>query len=152
MSDPLLFDTTSPRFALPMLFAGQAQKEVFVNEAHVLLDALIHCAIEGTASVPPASPADGSGWLVGTAPSGAWTEQEGKLAFRQAGNWLFVSPRDGMSVLDRATGQTSRFHGEWRVPVAPAEPSGGSVVDSEARTAILQLLASLRDAGIFAVA
>lgn len=150
MSDPMLFDTASPRFGLPLLFAGQAQKEAFVNEAHALTDALLHCAIEGVASAPPPAPANGANWLVGEAASGAWAGQEGRIACRQAGNWLFVTPRDGMRVLDRTTGQERRFSGIWRAPTSPVEPSGGSTVDAEARGAILELIAALREAGIFA--
>ena len=32
----------TPRWALPFLFAGQAQKEMFHNEALVRIDALVH--------------------------------------------------------------------------------------------------------------
>lgn len=35
MTEPVVFTSASPRFAIPLLFAGQAQKEVFVNEAHL---------------------------------------------------------------------------------------------------------------------
>jgi hypothetical protein len=149
MSDPLLFDTASPRFGLPLLFSGQSQKEAFVNEAHALTDALLHCAIEGEASTPPPVPIDGSSWLVAASATGAWAGKDGAIACRQAGNWLFVTPRDGLAVLDRSTGQVRHFLDSWRAPNVPLEPTGGSTVDSEARTAISQLFAALRVAGIF---
>lgn len=149
MSDPFLFDSTSPRFGLPLLFAGQAQKEAFVNEAHALTDALLHCAIEGETAAPPADPADGACWLVGAPAADAWAGQEGRLACRQAGNWLFVTPRDGMRLLDRATGQERRFFGTWRMAAGIVEPNGGTIVDVQARAAIAQIVAGLREAGIF---
>lgn len=149
MSDPFLFDTATPRFGLPLLFAGQAQKEAFVNEAHALADALLHCAIEGEASSPPPSPADGEIWLAGDDADGTWAGQDGNLACRQGGGWLFVTPRDGMRLLDRATGQERRFFGSWQIAAETAEPTGGSTVDAEARIAISQLIAALRVAGIY---
>ena len=149
MADPIVFDTATPRFALPLLFAGQAQKEAFVNEAHALADALVHCAIEGESAAPPATPTDGTAWLVAARGTGDWTGHDGKLAMRQSGNWLFVAPRDGMRLLDRSTGQDRRFLAGWQAPAAPLEPSGGSVVDSEARVAIVALVEALRTAGVF---
>mgnify|MGYP001045982694 CR=1 FL=1 len=151
MSDPFIFQSTSPRFGLPLLFAGQAQKEFFVNEAHALADALMHCAVEGELSVPPASPADGQAWLIGPAPTGEWSGHEGAIACRQAGNWLFVPPRDGMRLLDRATGQERRYLGEWKFPSVPLEPYGGSVIDAEARAAISDIIGALRTAGILPI-
>ena len=148
MSDPLIFDGTSPRYNLPLLFAGQAQKEAFVNEAHVLTDALLHCAIEGTASAPPTSPIDGTNWLVAASPSGDWTGQAGKLACRQSGVWLFITPRDGLRVLDRSNGQEKHYFGSWLAPTAPAAPIGGTTIDAEARAAIASLLTVLRQAGV----
>jgi hypothetical protein len=149
MSDPFLFDTASPRFGLPLLFAAQAQKEAFVNEAHALADALLPCAIEGETASPPSAPADGENWLVAAPATGDWAGRDGMLACRQAGNWLFVAPRDGLRVLDRASGQERRFFGGWRMAVDIAEPTGGMVVDAEARAAISQLIAALRVAGIY---
>lgn len=148
MSQPLSFDLVSPRFGLPLLFPGQAQKEFFVNEAHALADALLHCAIEGTAAAPPASPVDGENWLVDTSASGDWLHKDGLLACRQAGNWLFVVPRDGMRLLDRSTGQIILFNGGWHAPAAPGSPTGGSTIDAEARAAIDNLIAALQLAGV----
>ena len=149
MTDPITFDSTSPRFALPLLFAGQAQKEAFVNEAHALTDALLHCAIEGEAAAPPATPVEGPNWLVAASPTGAWAAQQGKIACRQAGNWLFVVPRDGMRILNRSSGQEKHYFAGWQVPVAPATVTGGSTIDTQARAAIADLISALRIAGIF---
>lgn len=149
MPDPITFDSISPRYALPLLYAGQAQKEAFVNEAHALTDALLHCAIEDSAATPPATPVDGTNWLVGTGASGAWTGQDGKIACRQAGNWLFVAPRDGMGLVNRSTGQQWRYLAGWQSPAVPTAPTGGTSVDSQARTAINALIAALRIAGVF---
>jgi len=149
MPDPIAFDSTCPRFALPLLFAGQAQKEAFVNEAHALTDALLHCAIEGEAAAPPTTPVEGTNWLVSASPTGAWTGQAGKIACRQAGNWLFAAPRDGMTLLNRSNGQQRRFFASWLAPAVPAAPTGGSTVDTEARAAFNALVAALRTAGVF---
>lgn len=150
MSDPFLFDTSSPRFGLPLLFAGQSQKEAFVNEAHSLTDALLHCAIEGETATPPATPADGENWLVGASASGDWLDQDGMIACRQGGNWLFVAPGDGMRLLNRSTGQEMNYFAGWRAPDTPENLAGGTTVDTEARAAIQELISALRVAGIFA--
>lgn len=150
MSDPISFDSASPRFGLPYLFAGQAQKEAFVNEAHALTDALLHCAIEGEATAPPAAPIEGTNWLVKAPAEGEWTGHEGKLACRQAENWMFISPRDGLKILNRATGQEIRFTGTWRAPLRPELPSGGTIIDSECRAALQAIVAVMETAGIIA--
>jgi hypothetical protein len=143
------FDSATPRFKLPLLFAGQAQKEFYVNEAHALADALLHCAVEGESAVPPTTPAEGECWLVAAGGSGAWAGRDGMIASRTAGNWLFTAPRDGLALLDRATGQQIRFATTWRRPEVPLAPIGGVTVDGEARATIAALIEALAVAGIF---
>ena len=147
MPDPL-FDSRTARLDLPLLFAGQAQKEGFVNEITARIDALLHGAIEAELAVPPTAPADGQMWLVATGASGAWLGQSGKLAARQSGNWLFVTPRDGIKLLNRASGQEIRYSGSWKSAQRPGLPSGGAVIDAEARSALAAILTTLTTAGI----
>lgn len=149
MTDPIVYANATPRFGLPLLFAGQAQKEFYVNQAHALTDALLHAACEGAAATPPASPSEGETWLVATGAEGAWSGEEGKLAAFQSGTWLFASPNDGMRVFDRATGQVLLYRGDWQRPTAPTAPAGGSTVDAEARAAIADLISALGEAGVF---
>lgn len=142
------FDSRTPRIDLPLLFAGQAQKEIHLNEAIARLDALLFLAIEGEADSPPSAPDNGLSWLVGSTPQGDWAGHAGRLALRQADNWLFAEPVEGMRLLNRASGQEWRFLSGWKVPARPALPSGGTTIDAEARSAIGQILAALGEAGI----
>jgi hypothetical protein len=144
MTDPLTFTSLTPRNALPLLFAGQAQKEVSVNSAFALADMLIHPAVEGEASAPPSAPAEGECWLVAEGAVGVFAGQEHALAGFQAGTWIFARPKDGMCVFDRASGQRLCYAGGWRREGAPLAPAGGTVVDQEARAAVAELIRVLR--------
>tara|TARA_B100001057_G_C22835037_1_gene944896 strand:+ start:765 stop:1223 length:459 start_codon:yes stop_codon:yes gene_type:complete len=148
MSDPFAFASTTPRHALPNLFAAQAQKEFTVNEAFALIDALLHIAAEGEASEPPASPADGECWIVGAEPSGEWSGQAGAIACRQGGTWLFLMPSEGLTLFDKAAGCTVRFADGWHRATPVALPDGGSTIDAEARTAIADIVGALESLGI----
>jgi Protein of unknown function (DUF2793) len=149
MSDLLPFASTTPRFALPLLFAGQAQKEVFVNEALLRADLLLHCVIEGEVETPPPAPAPGQAWLIGTAPAGAFAGQARSIAGWTEAGWRFVAPRDGLRVFDRSSASFQVFSSNtWHKPGGVAEPSGGTVIDTQARQALSRLLEQLRLAGI----
>lgn len=147
MSEPL-FPLRSPRLNLPLLFAGQAQKELFVNESLARLDGLAHCAVEAESNAPPPNPAEGEAHLVGPSPTGPWIGRSGQIALFQSGQWLFQSPLDGMRIFNRAMGHDLRFRGTWLAPTRPAPPSGGSTVDAEARAALAALIESLAAGGI----
>jgi hypothetical protein len=152
MNDPIDFNGMTPRLGLPLLFAAQAQKEVFVNEAHAVLDALVHGIIEAESDTPPLDPQDGQCWIVGSGATGDWLGRETRIACRQSGQWLYVTPVDGMRVLDRAKSQELLFSNGW-IRVDPVqEPIGGSVVDSQARAAIAELISALTDLGLLPAA
>ncbi|MEM8695168.1 MAG: DUF2793 domain-containing protein [Pseudomonadota bacterium] len=163
-------DTTA-RFGLPFIQPGQAQKEVFHNEALALLDAAVHPTAESRGdNVPPAIPVEGRSWIVGTAPTGEWDGHANDLATWTAGGWRFVAPIEGMRIWRRDAGFFSFWTGaSWRdgevvgdllviagkTVVGPqqsaiGEPIGGSTVDGEARAAVVSILAALRAHGLIA--
>lgn len=157
------------RFALPLLHAGQAQKELYHNEALLLADALVQPCVEALGrDAPPPDPVPGQCWIVGDSPEGAWAGSAGALALWSEGGWRFVAPREGMAVWVAGEELPARHvSGAWRLgrltaaqlvvdgeqvvgprEAAIDEPDGGSVVDVEARAAIEAILLALRAHGL----
>lgn len=69
------------RLEIPMLAAGQAQKELAHNEALQIIDILVAGAIEeGPRAAPPASPALGATFIVDVGPTGAWAGKSLNIA------------------------------------------------------------------------
>ena len=148
MSEPISFTSAAPRFGIPFLFAGQAQKEFYVNEAHALIDLLLHPAIEGESDTPPIDPEEGQCWLVGTNPTDDWVGRTSHLTEWLSGNWAFAVPQDGMRILDKTSKQVIFFSNGWQRVAAPSIPTGGEVADIQARDAIGDLVETLKNAGI----
>ena len=138
------------RLSLPLLAVAQAQKEVTHNEALTLLDALVVPTVEaGPQADPPVAPLAGQVWLVNDAPTGAWAGEAGMLALWTAGGWRFVAPRAGMRVMRLDDGLWLCFDGTtWSIPSEVAGPTGGTVVDTQARAAIDALIACLSAHGL----
>lgn len=152
MPDPIAFNSSSPRLALPMLFAGQSQKEVTVNEALILTDLLLHPVVEGTLATPPTTPSLGQSWIVGNAATGAFAGQSGRIAAWTEGGWRFIAPMTGMRVYDLGIGSHRIFNGTWTRSAAPSAATGGTVVDTQARAVLASVIGLLKDAGIFSAA
>jgi hypothetical protein len=161
--------SATARFALPLLNAGQAQKEVFHNEALVLTDALVQPCVEALGvDTPPPAPTPGQCWIIGDSPIGEWAGAAGSLALWTEGGWRFAAPREGMAAWIAEDGVMARHvAGSWhagRLSAAqlvidgeqvvgarePAidEPDGGSVIDIEARVVIEAILGVLRAHGL----
>ncbi|HEX2811409.1 MAG TPA: DUF2793 domain-containing protein [Sphingopyxis sp.] len=142
--------TRTARLALPLLAMAQAQKEVTHNEALVLLDALVHAAIEdGPLTAPPSSPVAGQCWLVGAGADGDWAGQADAIAIWCDGGWRFAAPRPGMRIARLSDGAWLRYRsGAWVVPDVLANPAGGATIDVEARAAIAALILFLEAQGL----
>lgn len=149
MADPVTFTSSTARYSLPLLFSGQSQKEFFVNEAHALADVLLHASVKGIASAPPANPAESECWLAATGAQGDWLGYDDHLCSFIAGSWRTIAPTQGMAIFDEASGVRLHYDSGWKSASEPTMPIGGSTIDAEARTAISQLVAALRDFGIF---
>lgn len=163
-------DTTA-RLALPLIAAGQAQKELFHNEALARVDALLTPSVVAMlVNDPPASPTPGQCWIIGDTPTGVWAGQPHMLAAWTDGGWRMIAPLTGMQIWSIADGLFARFDGvAWicgdvvarrllvgGVPVVGLQqppifaPSGGAVIDVEGRGAIGAILAALRSHGLIA--
>jgi len=87
----------TPRFGLPYIAQGQAQKEVTHNDALNQLDALIDLyLLDRDLAAPPGSPADGDTYLVAASPTGAWAGHAGEIAFCLDGAWRFYPGEKGL--------------------------------------------------------
>lgn len=148
MSDILELQSRTHRLGLPNLFPGQAQKEFFVNEAFARLDTLIHPVVEGESSAAPPAPTDGECWIVSSGAIGEWAGRDQTLAGYQAGSWIFVEPVQGMRLWDRFQSRLRIFDGVWRDASNASLPSGGAVIDTEARAAIEEIMEALQTFGV----
>lgn len=149
MADPIAFLSTSNLFGLPLLFAGQAQKEFTVNQAITMIDSLLAGVVKDSMASPPQSATDGECYRISAPATGEWTTHEDAIALRIAGSWQFVEPIEGMSIFDQGAGQRLHFGQSWTAASEPAPATGGSVIDVEARQALGSLIEALRNIGIF---
>ena len=98
--------------------------------------------------VPPADPGDGEVYRVIASASGDWTGEEDSLAISLGGSWHFVQPTIGMRIYDQAATQWLVFTGQWETASVPSAPTGGSVIDVEARATIDEIVVELSRLGI----
>ncbi len=162
-------DLTS-RLGFALLSAGQSQKEVTHNEALLRADMLVQAVVEGLPqAAPPAAPAPGQCWLVDAQAQGDWTGHDLHMAQWTTGGWRFFAPFEGVSVWCRTpAGLLRHIGGNWtrdldatglridgnrvvgtRQP-AIQSPSGGQMMDLEARAVLSQILVALRAHGLIA--
>lgn len=151
---------STARLGMPLLVAGQGQKDVTLNEALLAIDAMLGASVQRRdLAVPPSDAAPGACWLVPEGAEGEWAGEAGRLAAWTAGGWRFHDMAEGMSLYILAEGETLRRTASGWMTLSPrgapapavAEPTGGTVVDAEARTVLALVLARLRDLELIAV-
>ena len=161
--------SSTARLRVPFLAAGQAQKEFFHNEALQTLDLLVAAAVEeAPRDWPPGSPVLGQCYIVGSAPTGIWTGREQCLAAFTSGGWRFITPFEGVSALIRSTKNCATYvAGVWELGIVRAakvviagqqvvggrlagiaSSSGGTIVDTQARSTLDQILTAMRQHGL----
>ena len=162
-------DEATARFELPFILPGQAQKELYHNEALARVDALLHSAVEGAPlAQPPAQPSEGQCWIVAAPGTAEWNGKDHQLAAWTVGGWRYIEPQAGMRVWNKAAAYWVHWTGTaWttgELPVARLQvngqqvvgsrqppilnPSGGTTIDAEARTALAQIIATLMSHGL----
>jgi hypothetical protein len=163
--------TQSARLGAPFIQAAQVDKSTTHNEALAVFDIVASAAVAGfLVDTPPATPSNGDCYILGASPSGVWSGHVFALAGYTAGGWRFIAAVEGLSAFDKASGETIAFKdGAWEKGharaaklsiggnqvvgarlAAVADPTGGTTVDSEARTAIAGILTRLRQHGLIA--
>lgn len=163
--------TITDRLELPLIASGQAQKEMTHNEALAMLDIAAQPVVEAVGvDTPPMTPAPGQCWIVGNAPTGEWAGQAGRLAGWTASGWRFLAPRRGWSAWAADSGLVVRHDGSgWIAGTVAAAlieiggvqilstqqaaidpPSGGTVIDIEARAALTNIISALQAHGLIA--
>lgn len=143
-------DLETMRHKLPLLAVAQAQKEITHNEALVRIDALLHPVVQAEFPVPPTlTDTDiGKCWIVAASSIGEWATKTGQIAIWIGGGWRFCIPVEGMQVRLQSRGNDRIWsNGVWIAPPTISNPAAGSVIDIEARAALIALLAHLRATG-----
>ena len=112
----------------------------------------------------------GDCYIVAEGATGAWSGKSQCLAAWSSGGWRFISPVEGVALLERSSGTCATFrNGAWEFGIlrgasvliggdqvvgargaAIESPTGGAFVDAEARAALNAILDTMRQHGLIA--
>lgn len=157
------------RLGLPLIAAGQSQKDVTHNEAVLALDRMVALAVVSrTQMSPPVAAAAGEIQIVPPGGESDWGQPAGSLMQWQGAGWQVQAPRDGQLALLQDEAVLLVHNQGWQAlfpvsglliggrsvlaatPVSVAPPTGGTTVDMEARAVLSALLSTLVQQGILA--
>jgi hypothetical protein len=88
---------STANLGMTLLSLGQSQKEVTVNAALRLIDAVSNIGVKDKdLNTPPASPAESDLYIIGPSPTGVWAGKSKQLAVYTGGTWVYIPPKEGV--------------------------------------------------------
>lgn len=128
------------KLVLPEITVGQAGKELTHNQALGILDQLVQARVaDKDLSTPPGSPADGAMYIVGAAPTGAWSSKATQLAYwlSSVAAWSFIVPAAGWRVWVTDESKWYQYSGSaWVVDSIGNPPQCIAIAAGDEATAI----------------
>jgi len=90
--------TTTNNLNISLVAQNQSQKEVTVNEAISVIDAILNRgAVHLGTNTPPGSPNAGDLYIVGSSPTGGWSGKANNIAYYNT-TWKFIAPNEGFTI------------------------------------------------------
>ena len=90
---------TTNNLGMTLVEQSQSQKEVTVNAALTIIDAILNVgALDKDLATPPGSPAEGDIYIVAASATGDWAGQDGDLTYFINGAWAFLDPSEGFTI------------------------------------------------------
>lgn len=103
--------TNTNNLNIPLVVQSQAQKEVTINQAISMLEALQNRGVvDKDLSSPPLSPAEGDAYIVSATATGAWAGKENNVAYYN-GVWKFIAPNEGLIIWVNDEGKIYYYSG-----------------------------------------
>lgn len=110
--------TTTTNLQLLLLQYNQAQKELVVNEALMMIDALLNnSVIEIGVDLPPLQPNLGDSYIIGKSPINQWQDKSDYFCFYYNG-WRYLKPKAGLQFWVQSKKALYLFDGEGWVVVS----------------------------------
>jgi hypothetical protein len=108
--------TKTLHLGLPLLSVNQANKEYTINEALVLLDALLNnYALKINMIKPPLNPTNGDLYILGESPQEEWRGKSHYLAYFHQG-WRYIKPNLGLDIWVKEENCLYRFYNnKWQI-------------------------------------
>jgi hypothetical protein len=97
---------------------------------------------------PPTAASDGDCYRIASPATGEWSGHADEVATKVGGTWHFAEPAEGMMLFDRASDRWIWYRSGWQSAVAQTLPTGGSVIDAEARALLATHVQALQSFGL----